>query len=755
MCSTSLSWRTALLADSDERFSSLVSNSSDVIGLLEKDGTWRYASPSVKRILGYQPEVMHGKSLVAMAHHDDAPGVESFLATIRGSPGQPLTHSFRAGNSDGGWIDAEVVAVNQLDDALVEGIVINLRDVTQRHQRERELREKEAELRLLVDQIPAIVWTTDRELRITATRGRGLGLIGSHVNKTKGTTIVELLGANDAAGDVVRAHLDALEGLSAQTKTFSWHDRLLNAYVEPLRKEDGAITGTIGLSVDVTELSLTHERLRKTEEQYREAQRVAHIGSWEWDPAVDRVGVSDELLTIFGIEATEFAGTFEAFLQLFGTEGRAIRAVIEEASLLREGFEKDLTIRLRDNRTRSFHARGSVVLSDGSVSRMIGTVQDVTERSLLKQEVARAQRLDSLGRMAASIAHEFNNTLMGISPAAELLVRRAVDPAASDAARRILQSVQRGKRITGEILRFAQPSEPDLETIDVAAWLETVARELRQVVGPAIDFQVILPPDPLFIAGDIQQLTQVLINLGLNSRDAMPSGGHVFLTATSTRPGDPDEFGLSQSYQYVHLQVRDTGSGIDPDTAGQIFEPLFTTKRSGTGLGLAVVQQITTQHRGHVFVTSEPGQGTTFHLFLPATVESGPVELIETGEEVTLLHKRILLVEDDLNVAAGIAEILRMEGLEVEVVGEGKAVMGAIGRFRPDAVVLDVGLPDVSGAEVLLQIEKKYPDLPVVLSSGHADPGLIAKVNHQHRFGFLHKPYGVSTLLAALGDVMA
>lgn len=750
-----LRWRTALLAGSEERFSALVSNSSDVIGLLERDGTCRYASSSADRILGYEPEVMTGKNFVAIAHDDDAAGVESFLAAIRASPGQPLTHSFRAVKSDGGWIDAEVVAVNQLDNALVEGIVINLRDVTSRRERERKLRENETELRLLVQQLPAMVWTTDRELRITSMRGHGLTLLGSHVNQTKGATISELFGANDPNGVVVRAHHEALEGHSAQTQTFSWHDRLLNAYVEPLRKEDGTITGTIGLSVDVTELSLTHERLRRSEEQYREAQRVAHIGSWEWDFAGNHVDVSDELLNIFGMEAADFTGTFEAFLALFGTEDRAISAAIDDARLLQEGFEKDLTVRLPDRRIRSFHVRGSVVLNAGLVSRMIGTVQDVTERTVLRQEVARAQRLDSLGRMAANIAHEFNNTLMGISPAAELLARRATDPAASDAATRILQSVQRGKRITSEILRFAQPSEPDVESVDVAAWMETVANELRQVVGPAIEFQVILPPDPLFIAGDIQQLTQVLINLGLNARDAMPSGGHVFLSATATRPGHDDGFGLPQSDQYVHLQIRDTGSGIDPETAAQIFEPLFTTRRSGTGLGLAVVQQITAQHKGHVFVTSEPGHGTTFHLFLPATVESRPVELIHPGNGVTLSHKRILLVEDDVNVAAGIAEILRLEGLEVEVIGEGMAVMGAIRRFRPDAVVLDVGLPDLSGAEILLQIEKNCPDLPVVLSSGHADPGLIAKVNHQHRFGFLHKPYGVSTLLATLGDVMA
>lgn len=386
---------------------------------------------------------------------------------------------------------------------------------------------------------------------------------------------------------------------------------------------------------------------------------------------------------------------------------------------------------------------------------MIGTVQDVTEQNLLKQGVERAQRLGSLGRVAASIAHEFNNTLMGISPAAELLVRHVSDPTAADAAKRILQSVQRGKKITGEILRFAQPSEPDLEPIEVAAWLEGVARELREIVGPTIEIHVIVPTVPLFIAGDIQQLDQVLINLGLNSTDAMPSGGQIVLRAKSMQPGDGDEFGLSEPHQYVHLEIKDTGSGIDADTVRQIFEPLFTTKKSGTGLGLAVVQQVITQHHGHVFVISEPGNGTTFHLFLPSTEEPERVESPAVSKAVPMSHKRLLLVEDDENVAVGIVEILRLENFEVEVVGEGKAVMAAIRRFRPDAVVLDVGLPDIPGTEVFLEIEKSWPDLPIVFSTGHADPALIAQAHSRHRIGFLHKPYGVTTLLTVLAEVMA
>ncbi|MGZ8867539.1 MAG: PAS domain S-box protein [Thermoanaerobaculia bacterium] len=395
----------------------------------------------------------------------------------------------------------------------------------------------------------------------------------------------------------------------------------------------------------------------------------------------------------------------------------------------------------------------SARVADGRVVEIYGFARDATEEHRLTTKLEQAGRLASLGRLAATVAHEFNNVLMGISPFMELIRKDNLSERASAAVDQAMRAVSRGKRITEDILRFAQPAEPAMVSLNAATWIEALAGEAQSVIGPKYTV-VVEAHAPLRIAGDQHQLHQAFINLILNARDAMPHGGIITLRALREAPGAKFPFGDVRSPEsFAHLVVEDRGSGIPAETLDHIFEPLFTTKKSGTGLGLPVARQVIARHGGEIFVESVVGKGTRFHLFIP--LASGPqlAGSIAASAEATRCRS-VLLVEDEQSVAAGIGALLEAEGIAVRVVGSGSAVLPALAHSRPDAVILDIGLPDIEGTRVFESLEKVYPDLPVVFSSGHGDASKLERYLAKPHVAFLLKPYEVDTLLATLNRVV-
>lgn len=263
----------------------------------------------------------------------------------------------------------------------------------------------------------------------------------------------------------------------------------------------------------------------------------------------------------------------------------------------------------------------STPITDEGGNRLgaVVTLRDIEERKLLERQLEQANRLNSLGRLAATIAHEFNNVLMGIQPFNEVIRKQAAqDPKIEKASEQIGKSIQRGKSITQQILRYTRPAPANLQRIDVAEWLAGFVTEMRAMVPESVAIDVSLPESGLALRGDPHQLLQVFSNLVLNARDAMRDGGRIEISVSGPSGRSLFSFGVVPTPErYVHLCVRDTGSGMTPETMSRIFEPLFTTKQQGTGLGLAVTHQIVQQHGGHIFVESEIGKGSAFHVFLP------------------------------------------------------------------------------------------------------------------------------------------
>ena len=393
----------------------------------------------------------------------------------------------------------------------------------------------------------------------------------------------------------------------------------------------------------------------------------------------------------------------------------------------------------------------------GAIVAFSAIMRDITARKKADRLLEQQARMSSLGRMASSIAHEFNNVLMGIQPFAEVMERASSNPKVRNAAGQIRNSVRRGKAVADEILRFGNPKPPALETISVTSWmLSTIKPELQAVLGPDIDLKIDLHGE-MFMLADPSQMAQVLVNLAINSRHAMPDGGAVEIRVGPYEPEECPRFARTSSpQQFIHIEFEDTGTGMNQATLDRIFEPLFTTKSKGSGLGLPMVHQIMERHAGHVFVESTPGEGTTFHLLvISADVKTTAEEVTAYGAARMSGRLRVLIVDDEVDIADGLKELFHIEGVECEVVYDAGEVVPAIERFGPDVLLLDVTLGEASGFDVYKAVAKRWPKLPVIFSTGTATATEIESLPGAHNVTLLQKPYDFARLTAEIGRVCA
>ncbi len=417
------------------------------------------------------------------------------------------------------------------------------------------------------------------------------------------------------------------------------------------------------------------------------------------------------------------------------------------ATTLRDGEKRSVTEEVfwrASGESFAVEYEAAPIVEDGKLFGCVLTFRDVTENQAMERKLELAKRIGSLGRVAATIAHEFNNVMMGIEPFAEMIRRRATnDDRILKAAEQISTSLRRGRRVTEEILRYTQPAEPELRGVDLREWLRELGPELRALAGSTVRVTMSLPDGPAYIACDATQLQQVMTNLLMNAREASPEGGEILITLERV------------GREHVEILVLDNGRGIPAADIDHIFEPLFTTRRTGTGLGLAVARQIVTRHGGSIDVTNVATGGAEFRVVLPAT-RRAPVmaALVPQQQQSSERHfNRILLVEDDDLVATGLTALLELEGLAVLTIGRGLPVPEAVESFEPDAVILDLSLPDIDGAEVFRRLRRRWLQLPVVFSTGHGGEVALATALQDERVAMLRKPYNIDELLSALHRV--
>jgi two-component system, cell cycle sensor histidine kinase and response regulator CckA len=500
------------------------------------------------------------------------------------------------------------------------------------------------------------------------------------------------------------------------------------------------------------------EILRESEAHFRALIEHASDGIIVVDPDGTIRYASPSMERILGYPPKDLVGRLSNDLVHPDDQVRAIVGLTSRMHV--PGSTLSLTYRLRhqDGSWRSMEAVASN-LPPGRLPGAVVNLRDVTERLALEKQLEQSDHLSRLGRLAATIAHEFNNVLMGIQPFAELIGRSRDAAVVESATSRILGSVQRGKNIAQEILRYTRPTDPIPQAVELRVWMKTLHDELSAMLGSRVDLDVKAVEEPLFVLGDPMQMSQTFVNLALNARDAMPEGGTLTITAQEAESWRDFSFGVVPTPdRFVHFTVRDTGTGIAPEHIEHIFEPLYSTKKSsGTGLGLNVANQIVAAHGGQMFVESEVGVGTAFHLFFPKTYPELQEELEPRGETTTrqpATRARILIIEEDESVSAGVAALLESEGYETHIIREGTQAEQAISDFRPSAVIVHLGLPDIEGAEVFRRFSPRWPDLPVIFSTGHGDESRLGTLLSLRQVHFIRKPYEAEQLFDLLSSLL-
>ena len=399
---------------------------------------------------------------------------------------------------------------------------------------------------------------------------------------------------------------------------------------------------------------------------------------------------------------------------------------------------------------REVDVRLRMVTNAKGTPLLVVNSRDITTAHQLQRRVADSERLVALGRVASSMAHEFNNVLMGVQPHAELVARLSDSPAVHRSSERMLTALARGKNITQQILRLTRDEPPNRRQVSVSDVLRSVESEIEMVLPAGIHLTVESAEAELMVMAEATQVEQTLVNLCLNARDAMPAGGRIRVCASAVPDAERPPSLRSGEQGFVCITVSDTGPGISSELMSRIFEPLFTTKKGlgGNGLGLPIARQIAEAHQGGLFVDSAPGAGATFSLFLPRA-RTASVPMDRGGERLTTAIRRLLLVEDDDLVAEGLIAALESMDIETKRVATGGAATAAVIEFTPEVVVVDYGLPDMRGTDVFRTLRARWPQLPIVFATGHADGAVVREEIGATDVEICSKPFSLPELLEA------
>lgn len=512
------------------------------------------------------------------------------------------------------------------------------------------------------------------------------------------------------------------------------------------------------------------ELRREREAHLAEAQRLAHLGSWTWNPDGDVLLWSEETRTIFGWPGDRPVTVAEVLASIHPDDRERVQRAGAVASSPQPMPDVEYRIIRPDGVVRHLFQRCIQVRdADQRVIRVDGIVLDITdrksaevERERLEQSLRHAEKLRVIGQLAGGIAHDFNNLLTGISGNAEL-IQRAIDgldgPEVGRMRRQIeviLAQAGRAATITRQLRIFARRDEVIGAPADVHRLISETVDLIRHSDSAAIEIRTDLTATRHIVAGDDALLQTALANLVFNARDAMPQGGRLTITTRDLVLDEPPADAQTFDFQpglHIEIAVSDTGVGMDAGVRGRLFEPFFTTKKpgKGTGLGLANVFGCVRNHRGAIHVESEPSKGSTFRLFLPlvegrATPQRIPKPLRGAG--------RILVVDDDEVVRSLARDLLRELGYEVEVAESGPAALELI-RARPgsiDLVILDMIMPGMDGETALKNLRASDPRLRFLICSGAFPEGAALPVEDAD--GFLQKPYTLAALSRAISGIL-
>jgi two-component system, cell cycle sensor histidine kinase and response regulator CckA len=533
---------------------------------------------------------------------------------------------------------------------------------------------------------------------------------------------------------------------------------------------DPAVAAIVANYRDVTERKRTEDSLRENQVHLIDAMRLARLAYWEYDVLADRFTFNDQFYSLlrttaereggYTMPSAQYAGKFvhpedaaivgTEIMKALGTTDPDYHAQLDHRILYADGEVGYFNVHIRVEKD----ARGRTVKTRGANL-------DITERKSLESQLLRAQRMETVGTLASGVAHDLNNILTPMLMAAGLLRHKLVDESDRNVLTMMERNARRGASIIGQLLAFSRGVEGERAVIQVRHLIEEMVNIMRETFPRNIEIEHDEPTGLWNVLADATQIHQVIMNLCVNARDAMPAGGHLQLRAHNVQLG-PEEarlHPLARPGAYLVLTVADSGHGIPPAIIDRIFDPFFTTKEvgKGSGLGLSTVLGITKSHGGFVTVQSVPGKGATFQVYLPAEVETPATE--KGGSTPPLPSGRgelILIVDDEESVREAARSILEKFSYEVVVAGNGdealRVLRGQQGRVR--LVLTDMVMPGLEGLALIRSLREQDPGVRIVACSGMDHQEKRAELEALGVGEVLAKPYTLSELLRVVDHAL-
>jgi len=510
--------------------------------------------------------------------------------------------------------------------------------------------------------------------------------------------------------------------------------------------------------------ALLERKVMERTKDLSDAQRIAQMGNWVWDIVSDNLSWSDEVYRIFGFQPQEFEATYEQFLRSIHPDDReSIETAIKKTMYDKIPYMIEHRIVLPDGSERTVSEQAEVDFDEnGKPIRMIGTVQNITELKKREEELIKAQKLDAMGVLAGGIAHDFNNYLQGIMG---FILLAQHDVGENGKAKNSLKEAQKiifqSKELSSRLITFSKGGEPIRKKILLPKLIKDSV--LLAMSASRFDCQFAIPENLWAVEADKGQLNQVFSNLVINAKQAQPDGGKINISAENIKIEGETQLPLKDA-NYVKIAITDHGSGISRENLYKIFDPYFTTKKSGNGLGLAATFSIVKKHDGHINVESELDIGTTFYIYIPASTQEKPEPAqanIENTESKSInCRGKILIMDDESTFRAVIGEHLKLLKYEVDGAADGASAVAlykdALDTHKPfNVVIMDLMVPGkMGGKEATEELLKIDPDARVIITSCYVNNSTMSEYKKHGFKSALSKPYEIAELDDTLQKVI-
>lgn len=755
----------AALQQNLAQYRSYVDNLNSTIVAINPEGIITYASPNWTNLLGHElDEVLNKPVFETFIHPDDIPANMSFMSETLSVGQKPSEIEYRIKHKDGSWRWHSSHGSPVLD---AEGKVVSFlaiaRDISDRKEAEQKLKESEAKYRSLYDNVLVGVFQStfdDQYVSLNETFAKMFGYTSRDEMLTEVTDIKKQLYVNPQEREVFKQLL--LENGKVQN------------YEVELRKKNGETFWALinarltldeagkPLLIEATNIDISDFK-RAEDEKYKLLTIIEHSLneiyvfnehnlSFEYinQGALKNIGYDmDEMRQMTPLDIKPEVDSKE-FIQLLQT--------LKDGSKEVQQFET--FHRRKDGSTYPVEVQIQLH-KQGEQGKFFAIINDISESKSLKEQLFATQKMDAIGRLAGGIAHDFNNLLtviLGYSE--EILDNLELNNPLRMEAEEIVKAGRRASNLTRQLLTFSrkQVTQPDI--IGFNDTINNLHKLLFRLLGEDIEIEMALADDLPMIKADPGQIEQIIINLALNARDAMPKGGTLRLETGAQLLVQEDlrNHPELKAGNYACLSISDTGCGMSKEILDKVFEPFFTTKAAGKGLGLGLstVYGIVKQSEGQVFVESEVGQGTCFKILIPATEESLDADrdpLLNKGYSGN--QEQILIVEDEKALLHFLTKLIRSLGYMVSAKSSGAEALALIeGGFRPDLVLTDVVMPGMNGKELSEQIKRIVPQQKVLFMSGFTADTLLDKGIKDLEIPFIQKPFTAKDIAARIHDIL-